>query len=210
MGASSSHPISSALQELLKSKGLKIQRKTTEKFLECDAIAPWFAVSGNLTVASWEKLGRDLDIAWEQGILKGGMRAVWKMVRSCLDDERCCKALEASQQVLEQLKEERSLKSEKVETLSSSSESETEEELERLAKSVEKTKLYPDLTELKKEKLKEKGSKNKKGHTVPSGGQKGQKSRGGGGRQISFRAPSLCLLSSSLWVDLLSGGLERG
>jgi hypothetical protein len=73
MGASSSHPISSALQELLKSKGLKIQRKTIEKFLdECDT--PWFAVSGNLTVACWEKLCRDLDVAWEQGILKGGMR----------------------------------------------------------------------------------------------------------------------------------------
>jgi hypothetical protein len=44
MGASSSHPISSALQELLKSEGLKIQRKTIEKFLDqCDTIAPWFA-----------------------------------------------------------------------------------------------------------------------------------------------------------------------
>ena len=72
MGASSSHPISSALQELLKSKGLKIQRKTIEKFLdECDTVAPWYAISGNLTVACWEKLGRDLDVAWEQGILKG-------------------------------------------------------------------------------------------------------------------------------------------
>jgi protein O-GlcNAc transferase len=140
MGASSSHPISSALQELLKSKGLKIQRKTIEKFLdECDTVAPWFAISGNLTVACWEKLGRDLDVAWEQGILKGGMKAVWRIVRSCLDDEHCCRALEASQQILEQLKEERLLQSEKAKTSSSSSESETEEELERLAKRVEKT-----------------------------------------------------------------------
>ena len=75
MGVSSSHPISSALRVLLKSKGLKIQRKTIEKFLdECDTVAPWFTISGNLTVACWEKLGRDLDVAWEQGILKGGMR----------------------------------------------------------------------------------------------------------------------------------------
>jgi hypothetical protein len=140
MGASSLHPNSSALQELLKSKGLKIQRKTIEKFLdECDTITPWFAISGNLTVTCWEKLGRDLDVAWEQGILKGGMKAVWRIVRSSLDDESCCRALEASQQVLEQLKEERSLQSEKDEKLSSSSESETEEELERLAKRVEKT-----------------------------------------------------------------------
>ena len=68
---------------------------------------------------------------------------MWKMVRSCLDDERCCRALEASQQILEQLKEERLLQSEKAETSSSSSESETEEELERLAKRLEKNKLYP-------------------------------------------------------------------
>jgi hypothetical protein len=75
MGAFSSHSVSSALQELLKSKGFKIQRKTIEKFLDdCDTVAPWLAVSGNLIVACWEKLGRDLDVAWERGILKGGMR----------------------------------------------------------------------------------------------------------------------------------------
>ena len=67
--------------------------------------------------------------------MKGDMKAVWRIVRSCLDDERCCRALEASQQILEQLKEERLLQSEKAETSSSSSESETEEELEQLAKS---------------------------------------------------------------------------
>jgi hypothetical protein len=178
MGVSSSHPISSPLQQLLKSKGLKFQRKTIEQFLDaCDTVVPWFAVSGNLTVTCWEKLGRDLDVVWEQGILKGGMKAVWRIARSCLDDERCCRALEASQQVLEHLKEERSLQSEKEETLSSSSESETEEELERLAKRVEKTKLYPDLTKQKGEKSKEEGSTNEKGDTVLSGGQKGQNKR---------------------------------
>jgi hypothetical protein len=123
MGAFSSHPISSAVQELLKSKGLKIQRKTIEKFLdECDTVTPWFAISGNLTVAFWEKLGRDLDVAWEQGILKGGIKAVWRIVRSCLDDERCCRVLEASQQILEQLRKERLLHSEKAEILSSETE----------------------------------------------------------------------------------------
>jgi hypothetical protein len=158
MGASSLHPISSALQELLKSKGLKIQRKTIEKFLdECDTVVPRFAISGNLTVSCWEKLGRDLDVAWEQGILKGVMKEVWRIVRSCLNDERCCRALEANQQILEQLKEERSFQSEKDETSSSSSESETEEELEQLAKRVEKNKLYPDLTKQKGEKSKEEG-----------------------------------------------------
>jgi hypothetical protein len=143
MGVSSSHPISSALRVLLKSKGLKIQRKTIEKFLdECDTVAPWFTVSGNLTVACWKKLGRDLDVAWEQGILMGGMKAVWRIVRSCLDDECCCRVLEVSQQILEQLRKERLLHSEKSEISSSSSESETEEELEQLAKRIEKNKLY--------------------------------------------------------------------
>ena len=135
---------------------------------------------------------------------------MWRIVRSCLDDERCCRALEGSQQILEQLKEERLLQSEKAETSSSSSESETEEELERLAKRVEKNKLYPDLARQKGEKSKEEGSKTEKGDTVLSGGRKGQKSRGRGGRRISFCASSLCLLSSHLWADLLSGGLERG
>ena len=114
--------------------------------------------------------------------MKGGMKAVWRIVRSCLDDERCCRVLEASQQILEQLKEERLLQSEKAETSLSSSESETEEELERLAKRVEKNKLYPDLTKQKGEKSKEEGSKNEKGDIVSSGGQKGQnKSQGRGG-----------------------------
>ena len=83
--------------------------------------------------------------------MKGGMKAVWRIVRSCLDDEHCCRALEGSQQILEQLKKERLLQSEKAETSSSSSESETEEELVRLTKRVEKTKLYPDLARQKGE-----------------------------------------------------------
>ena len=68
MGASSSHPILLALNELLRSKNLKIKRSTLERFLEeCDTIAPWFAASSNLTVPSWEKLGRDLDFAAKEG-----------------------------------------------------------------------------------------------------------------------------------------------
>ena len=73
MGASSSHPIFLALNELLRSKNLKIKRSTLERFLEeCDTIAPWFVASGNLTVPSWEKLGRDLDFAAEQGTQRKG------------------------------------------------------------------------------------------------------------------------------------------
>lgn len=80
MGASHSHPIFLALNELLRSKNLKIKRSTLERFLdECDTIAPWFADSGSLSISSWEKLGRDLEFAYEQGTLKGGVRPVWKL-----------------------------------------------------------------------------------------------------------------------------------
>ena len=110
MGTSQSQPIFLALQELLLSKNLKMKKSTLERFLnECDAIAPWFTVSGNLTVACWDKLGKDLDFAWEQGSLKPGVRPVWRLVSSCLEDQGCCKkALEKGQVALEMLQEERS------------------------------------------------------------------------------------------------------
>lgn len=113
IGSSQSHPIFLALQELLLAKKLKIKKSTLERFLsECDTTAPWFVVSGNLKVSSWVKLGRDLEFAWEQGTLKHGVRQVWKMVRSCLEDQRCCKAVKKGESALELLKEERSEKAE--------------------------------------------------------------------------------------------------
>ncbi|XP_031239878.1 endogenous retrovirus group K member 7 Gag polyprotein-like [Mastomys coucha] len=113
MGSSQSHPIFLALQELLLAKNLKIKKSTLERFLsECDTVAPWFAVSRNLMVSCWDKLGRDLDFAWEQGTLKHGVRPVWKLVRSCLEDQRCCKAIKEGESALELLQEERSEKAE--------------------------------------------------------------------------------------------------
>ncbi|KAL6082256.1 hypothetical protein STEG23_025416 [Scotinomys teguina] len=95
--------------ELLKSKNLKIKKSTLERFLEeCDAVAPWFAVSGSLTVLSWDKLGRDLDFAAEQGTLRAGVRPISKMVRGCLEDQRCSEAIEYGKIALERLEEERS------------------------------------------------------------------------------------------------------
>jgi len=53
METSQSHPIFLALQELFKRKRLRIKRSTIERFLsECEAIAPWLAVSGDLRVDS--------------------------------------------------------------------------------------------------------------------------------------------------------------
>ena len=104
MGASHSHPIFLALKELLRSKNLKLKRSTLETFLnECDTVAPWFAVSGNLTIACWDKLGRDLDFAWSQGTLKGGVHLVWRLIKGCLEDQKCSKAVENQQTALEML-----------------------------------------------------------------------------------------------------------
>lgn len=109
MGASPSHPIFLALNELLRSKNLKIKKSTLDRFLnECDTVAPWFAVSGNLNVASWEKLGRNLDFTTEQGTLKKGVRPIWRFIRGCLEDQRCSRAVEQGQAALEKLQEERS------------------------------------------------------------------------------------------------------
>ena len=55
-----------------------------------DQVAPWFPVSGHFTVPSWEKLGKDLRFAEEQGVLPKGVLLVWKLVRNCIEDrERC-------------------------------------------------------------------------------------------------------------------------
>ncbi|KAL6063531.1 hypothetical protein STEG23_000296, partial [Scotinomys teguina] len=72
-------------------------------------LSAWIKVSGSLTVSSWEKLGRNLDFAAEQGTLKSGVHPIWKLVRSCLD--QCChEAVENGQAALEILQEERSEK----------------------------------------------------------------------------------------------------
>ena len=114
MGTSQSHPILLALNELLGSKNLKIKQSTLRRFLsEFNTITPWFAEAGSLSISSWEKLGRDLDFAFEQRTLKGGVRPVWKMVRNCLEDQCCNDAIKNGQTTLEIIQEERSEKSEK-------------------------------------------------------------------------------------------------
>ncbi|MEJ1277619.1 hypothetical protein NN561_008536 [Cricetulus griseus] len=155
MGVSISYPIFVALNELLRSKGLKLKRSTLDNFLEqVDIIAPWFANTGQLTVPSWEKLGRDLDFAWEQGTLKPGVRSIWRLVRGCLEDKRCSEAVEQGQAALDSLQEERSEKAnsekkiypslkelEETESSSSKGDREDEEELQALIKQLERTKV---------------------------------------------------------------------
>ena len=57
-----------------------------------DQVAPWFLVSGHLTMSSWEKLGKDLQFAEEQGVLAKGVLLVWKFLNNCIGDEELCNA----------------------------------------------------------------------------------------------------------------------
>ena len=97
---------------------------------ECDTVAPWFAVSGNLTIACWDKLERDLDFAWSQGTLKGGVSLVWRLIKGCLEDQKCSEAVENGQTALEMLQEVRSERA-------------NSEKGEK-----QKAKLYPDLEDM--------------------------------------------------------------
>ncbi|KAG3271977.1 hypothetical protein H1C71_030179, partial [Ictidomys tridecemlineatus] len=93
---------------LLRSKGLKVKWSTLQRFLEeIDSVAPWFAFLGSLTIPSWDKLGKDLDFTYKQGTLKGGTIPLWKLVRGCIMDGKCQKAVSEGQAVLEQLHEEK-------------------------------------------------------------------------------------------------------
>ncbi|XP_065744230.1 igE-binding protein-like [Phocoena phocoena] len=78
------------IQALLNSRGLKLSHKTISKLLQdIDGAAPWFAVSGSLTVPSWEKLGKDLADRHKMGELSRGTFPLWRMIHSCLRDGKC-------------------------------------------------------------------------------------------------------------------------
>lgn len=101
MGNSQSTSLLTALQDLLGQRKLKFERKILSGFLdECDRCAPWFLVSGSLTLQAWDKLGEDLDREAESGKLKPGTRPLWRMVRACLEDKRCKDVIRASQKIL--------------------------------------------------------------------------------------------------------------
>ena len=100
-----------------------------------DQVAPWFSVSGHLTGPSWEKLGKDLKFAEEQGVLAKGVLPVWKLIWDCIKDkERCGAELQKGNEALNQVREERSQKSE---TEGSSSDM----FVESIANSLEKVKM---------------------------------------------------------------------
>ena len=105
-----------------------------------DQVAPWFPVSGHLTGPSWEKLGKDLKFSEERGILAKGALPVWKLVCNCIEDkERCGAELQKGNEALNQVREERSQKSDA--ESSSSKRDMSEEDLESIADSLEKVKV---------------------------------------------------------------------
>ncbi|KAL6057254.1 hypothetical protein STEG23_005716 [Scotinomys teguina] len=75
------------LQALLKQRGLNVKRGTVKKVLtDIDRNAPWFAVSGDLTLTCWDKLGKDLEKAKEEDMVSGATLPLWRMVRTCLEE----------------------------------------------------------------------------------------------------------------------------
>ena len=137
----SGQTVCQALNDLLKVKGIGLKKETLENFLKAvDQIAPWFSVSGYLTGPSWEKLGKDLKFAEEQGVLAKGVLPVWKLIRNCIEDkERCGAELQKGNEALNQVIEEQSQKSEA--EGSSSDGDMSEDNLESIADSLEKVKM---------------------------------------------------------------------
>lgn len=79
-----------ALDSVLKQRDIKIVHRTLKNFVkEIDRVAPWYVCSGSLTIASWNKLGKDLDKKLAEGDLRQETRAIWKLVKNCLEDEAC-------------------------------------------------------------------------------------------------------------------------
>nr|AAC14131.1 putative retrovirus-related gag protein [Rattus norvegicus] len=105
MGSSHSSPLLTALQELLNRRKLKVERKILSSFLdECDRCAPWFIVSGSLTLRAWDKLGRDLDKEATEGKLRPGSKPLWRIVRACLEDKRCEEVVRTVRESLQSIK----------------------------------------------------------------------------------------------------------
>ena len=72
---------------------------------EVDHISPWYAYSGSLTVALQNKLGRDLDHQHEEEDLCLGTKAIWKLIKNCLEDETCRPANVEGQGILEEVQD---------------------------------------------------------------------------------------------------------
>lgn len=89
MGNVNCGPLALSLRMLLGARGIRMEKQTVLQFFKCiNDLAPWFLPTGSLTLPSWEKLGRDIQFAEEQGTGVDPMvRPIWEMVRACLRTE---------------------------------------------------------------------------------------------------------------------------
>ena len=86
----------------------EISRLPTERLgtlYERDRVAPWYVCSGSLTLASWNKLGKDLVRKMEDGDLRQGTTAIWKLIKNCLEDRDCQTAVAEGRSVLEEVQD---------------------------------------------------------------------------------------------------------
>ena len=101
-----SHSVITVLQSVFKQHEIKVATRTLECFVkEVDCVAPWYACPGSLTLTSWEKLRGDLVKEQQNGKLKVGTMALWKLIKSCLEDERCRPSVKEGQGALEELQD---------------------------------------------------------------------------------------------------------
>ncbi|KAL1765165.1 igE-binding protein-like, partial [Sigmodon hispidus] len=85
LSADSTTKFHEPIQSILSSRGLKVSHSTIIQLLEnIESSAPWFRMSGSLTIPSWEKLGRDLEKCNTEGTLSRGTLPLWHMIYYCL------------------------------------------------------------------------------------------------------------------------------
>ena len=100
-GASSNpREIYRSIQALLRQRDLKISSSTVANIVkDIVDVSPWFAASGDLTLPSWNKLGRDLEQT--EGNIGRGTLPFWRMVRDCLKEERNIEILKQGRKALQ-------------------------------------------------------------------------------------------------------------
>ncbi|KAL1778431.1 igE-binding protein-like, partial [Sigmodon hispidus] len=87
LSANSTTEFHEPIQAILSSRGLKLSRRAINRLLEnIKSSAPWFGVSGSLTISSWEKLSRDLEKSNTEETLSQGTLLLWRMIYYCLKD----------------------------------------------------------------------------------------------------------------------------
>lgn len=89
------------VKALVKHRGLPLSRSFIAKVLaDIDRHAPWFAASGDLNLACWEKLGKDLERAKQLGKIGRGTMAMWNLIRQCLRDDSSEELIDQGRKVL--------------------------------------------------------------------------------------------------------------